>query len=304
MVGMSMLQYGVAGLALLAVLIGTAAGQDRPIYPSAPRIPVPQGAKVIRDLEYVPGGHVRNRLDLYLPEKSEGPLPVVVWIHGGAWQHGSKEDCYAVWLVAKGYAVASISYRLSHHALFPAPLEDSKAAIRWLRANAGKYNLDADHIGAWGASAGGHLASLLGTTGDAKHLEGEGGNLDRSSRVQAVADWFGPTDFTQMGGWHNDRGSPESLLIGGAIQENKEKAAQANPITYLGKDAAPFLVMHGDRDNIVPLSQSELLVAALKKAGVEVTFLVIQGAGHGGPQFDLPQNRKAVEDFFDKHLHP
>ena len=169
--------------------------------------------------------------------------------------------------------MASINYRLSQHAIFPAQIEDCKAAIRWLRANAAKYHLDADRIGVWGASAGGHLVAMLGTTGSVKELEGKGGNLDQSSRVQCVVDWFGPSDLPTMGGSHDDPGSPESRLIGGPVQENKEKARKASPLTYVSKDSAPFLIMHGDQDNVVPPGQSELLAEALKKAGVEVTLV-------------------------------
>jgi acetyl esterase/lipase len=249
----------------------------------------PPGVKVLKDLAYVPGGHERQKLDLYLPEKAaEQPLPLVVWIHGGGWEAGSKEGCPAVPLVEKGYAAASINYRLSQQALFPAQIEDCKAAIRWLRANAKKYHLDPRHIGVWGASAGGHLVALLGATGGVKDLEGEEGNLDQSSRVQAVVDWFGPTDFATIGKGLSDPKSPVSRLIGGSPQENKEKAAKASPITYVGKDAAPTLIMHGDKDNLVPISQSEELAAALKKAGVEVTFQVVKGNGHGGPDFLNP----------------
>jgi acetyl esterase/lipase len=283
----------------LALLLGAAllapAQQPRPPQ-------VPEGTKVYRDLAYVKDGHERQKLDLYLPEKAEGPLPLIVWIHGGGWQAGSKDRCPAVPFVAKGYAVASINYRLSQHAKFPAQIEDCKAAIRWLRANARKYHLDPDHVGVWGASAGGHLVALLGTSGGAKELEGKEGNLDQSSRVQAVVDWFGPTDLTKMGGGHNRPNSAEARLLGGPVQENMEKAAVANPITYVSKDAAPFLIMHGDEDKSVPYSQSELLTEALKKAGVEVTLVPIKGAGHGGPAFQRPEVRKAIEEFFDKHL--
>jgi acetyl esterase/lipase len=230
-------------------------------------------------------------------------LPVIVWIHGGAWLTGSKEACPAVVpFVAKGYAVASINYRLSQRAVFPAQIEDCKAAIRWLRANAGKYHLDPKHVGVWGASAGGHLVALLGTSGDVKELEGNGGNLDQSSRVQCVVDWFGPTDFTRMGGSHDDANAPEARLIGGPVQENKEKSARANPITYVTKNSAPFLIMHGEEDKVVPIGQSELLDEALRKAGVECTFVRIPGNGHGGPGFASPENRKRIEEFFDKHL--
>ena len=219
-----------------------------------------------------------------------------------AWQVGSKDNCPAVWLVGKGYAVASINYRLTQHAVFPAQVEDCKAAIRWLRANAGKYHLDPDHIGVWGASAGGHLVAMLGTTGGVKDLEGKAGNLDQTSRVQCVVDWFGPTDLLTMGGGHNNPASPEAKLLGGPLQDNKEKARKASPLTYVSKDSAPFLIMHGDQDPLVPLQQSRALAEALKKAGVEVKLQVVEGNGHGGPGFSTPENRKLIEEFFDKHL--
>jgi len=290
----------VIGLATVLTWTNMGVSQERPRRPIPLRIP--EGVKVLRDLPYVEGGHERNRLDLYLPEKAEGQLPLVVWIHGGAWAMGSKEGCPAVPLTTKGYAVASINYRLSQHAVFPAQIADCKAAIRWLRANAAKYHLDSDHIGVWGASAGGHLVAMLGTAGGVKELEGTGGNLDQSSRVQCVVDWFGPSDLLTMAGSHDNPGSPEARLIGGPVQENKEKARKASPVTYVSKDSAPFLIMHGDQDKLVPLSQSEVLAEALKKAGVETTLVVVQGNGHGGPGFGSPENRKLIVDFFAKHL--
>jgi acetyl esterase/lipase len=264
---------------------------------------LPPGTKLLRDLEYVPNGHERQKLDLYLPEKApQRPLPVIVWIHGGGWRGGSKERPPGLGFVSQGYALASIHYRLSQHARFPAQIEDCKAAIRWLRAHAQTYQLDPHHIGVWGASAGGHLVALLGTSASVKDLEGTGGNADQSGRVQAVVDLFGPTDFLQMGGTHNNRDSPESQLIGGPIQENKDKAARANPLTYITADAAPILIFHGDKDPLVPLSQSEILVAALQKAGVQATLKTLPGAGHGGPAFSSPENLTLIAEFFDKHL--
>src|SRR5262249_44838326 len=158
--------------------------------PARPKLP--EGTKAHANLEYVPGGHARQRLDLYVPAKADTPLPVIVWVHGGAWLGGGKGGGGpAVPLVGKGYAVASINYRLSQHAVFPAQIEDCKAAIRWLRANAKTYNLNPERIGVWGASAGGHLVALLGTSGDALDREGKGGNADQSSRVQAAVGFFG-----------------------------------------------------------------------------------------------------------------
>lgn len=265
---------------------------------------VPDGVKVIRDLEYAKAGQKSLQLDIYVPEKTDGPRPLVVWIHGGAWRAGNRDRCPAARLVPRGYVAASITYRLSQEAIFPAQIHDCKAAIRWLRANAEKYGIDPDRIGVWGSSAGGHLVALLGTSGDVKELEGELGNLNQSSRVQAVCDFFGPTDFTKMDAAgsqmnHDAPKSPESLLVGGAIQENPEKVARANPITYVSKDDPPFLIMHGDKDPLVPHNQSELLEAALKKAGVDVTFHTVKGAGHG---FGGPEINKRVDAFFDKYL--
>jgi acetyl esterase/lipase len=261
---------------------------------------LPDGVKAMRDLEYVPGGHERQKLDLYLPEKADGPLPLVIWIHGGAWRQGSKAGCPGIYLVPKGYAVASVGYRLSQHAVFPAQIEDCKAAIRWLRANAKKYSLDPDHVGVWGASAGGHLVALLGTTGGMKSLEGKDGNLDQSSKVQCVVDWFGPTDFRNVPGEAPE--SPVTQLLGGPASKEKEKAALASPLAHVHKDCPPFLIMHGDKDPTVRYSASESLEAALKKAGVPVTLVKLEGAGHGGPEFRTPETQKRIEEFFNRYL--
>lgn len=267
---------------------------------------LPEGVKAHRDLAYVEGGHERQRLDLYLPEKAHAPLPAIIWVHGGAWLAGSKDNCPALRFVERGYAVVSIGYRLSQHAVFPAQIEDCKAAIRWLRAHAAEYSLDPQRFGAWGSSAGGHLVALLGTSGEVKEFE-VGANLDQSSRVQAVCDWFGPTDLTQMAAHalpgarldHDAPDAPEAKLIGGAVQENRDKAARANPITYASKDDAPFLIVHGDQDPTVPYHQSQLLFDALKLAGVSVHFHTIHGAGHGGPGFAGRDIDEMVRTFFD-----
>jgi acetyl esterase/lipase len=280
-------------LALAAVLAcaGAAAAQTK----------APEGVKVLRDLEYVPEGHERQKLDLYLPEKGDAPLPLVVWVHGGGWRGGSRGNCPAVFLTARGYAVASVGYRLSQHAVFPAQIEDCKTAIRWLRANAGKYNLDPDHVGAWGGSAGGHLVALLGTAEDVKELEGKG-NAGESSRVQCVVDWFGPTDLLAFGPRADDAKSPVTLLLGGAPSAEKEKAALASPVTHVHKGGPPFLIVHGDKDPLVPVAQSEALAEALKKAGVPVTLVTLEGAGHGGKEFRTEENRKRIAEFFDEYL--
>jgi acetyl esterase/lipase len=306
--------YRTVFFALLFVVLCTAVA-----YPQAPRgpAPVPSGVTVVRNQVYAKTGTVDLLLDLYRPEKHESastPLPVVLWVYGGAFRAGSKDDgqtAGATWLATKGYAVAAFNYRLSQVAIFPAQIHDCKAAVRWLRAHAAKYGLDDAHIGAFGPSAGGHLSAMLGTSGGVAELEGELGNLEHSSRVQAVVDFFGPTDFLQMdahappGGMkHDPADSPESQLVGGAIQQNKDKVARANPITYVTPDDPPFLILHGDRDPLVPVHQSDLLFEALQKVRVPVIYHKIVGAGHGGPQFQSPEVRAMVLAFLDRHLKP
>jgi acetyl esterase/lipase len=290
-------------LACLPVFVAVALGQPSVTRESR----LPEGGIAHRDLAYVTNGHERQKLDLFLPKDGTN-LPLIINIHGGAFKMGSKEQGVPTEYLAQGYAVASLNYRLSQHAKFPAQIEDCKAAVRWLRAHADEYRLDPNHFAAWGASAGGHLAAMLGTTGDTKEFD-VGANLDRSSRVQVVVDYFGPTDFLQMdahrlpnGQAHDPANSPESELIGGGIQDNKAKTAKANPITYVTTGDPPFLICHGDQDPLVPHHQSELLESALKKAGVPVTFYTVKGAGHG--RFNDPKVPEMTREFLAKYLKP
>lgn len=274
---------------------------------------IPAGVTAHRDLEYAKIGDKRLLLDIYVPDTtadSDEPLPLIVWIHGGAWRAGNKKNCPPLRFTDKGFVAASISYRLSQEAPFPAQIEDCKAAIRWLRANAVKYRIDPDRIGVWGSSAGGHLVALLGTSGDVEQLESEHQHQEQSSRVQAVCDFFGPTDFLRMdadslpGGpiQHDAADSPESMLVGGPIQENTNKVARANPITYVSPEDPPFLIVHGDKDPLVPWQQSKYLYEAMKKAGLGETteFQIVKGAKHGfrgNPDVEL-----MVDRFFAKYL--
>jgi acetyl esterase/lipase len=275
--------------------------------------PIPAGVRAEKDLLFAKVGGKELRLDLFLPARSDAPVPVVVWIFGGAFRENNRlrQEGGAAWLATHGYAVAAIEHRVSSEALFPAQIQDCKAAVRWLRANATKCRLDPSRIGAWGESSGGHLASMLGVSAGVKEFEGNAGNAGESSKVLAVVDFFGPTDFLQMdraalpGGMkHDPADSPESLVIGGSIQENPEKVRRANPITYVTKDCPPFLIVHGDRDLLVPCNQSELLFEALQKAHVEAAFYKIVSAGHGGPAFHTPVTKAMVLAFFDRHLRP
>jgi acetyl esterase/lipase len=278
--------------------------------PPAPS--VPEGVKAHRDLAYVEGGHERQRLDLFVPQNATQPLPLILWIHGGAWSAGDKGGCppLRAGYAQRGFAVASMNYRLSQHAIFPAQIEDCKAAIRWLRTHAKDYNLNPERIGVWGSSAGGHLVTLVGTSGDVKEFD-VGAHLDVSSRVRCVMDDYGPTLFTQMDSHrvstaamvHDLPTSPESKLIGGLISDpaNAAKIARVNPITYVTKDDPPFLIVHGDEDPLVPHHQSELLFDALKAAGVRVRLNTVKGGGHG-TGFGGPELEKIRRDFFEHHL--
>jgi acetyl esterase/lipase len=284
------------------VLAGTAAGQ------SAEPSKLQSGVKILRDVEYARVGDKSLRMDLYMPEDATGPLPGVVYIHGGGWRRGDKKQQTGVPLVAHGYVVASINHRFSQEAIFPAQIEDCKAAVRFLRANARKYFVDPDHLGVWGDSSGGHLSALTGTSGDVKELEGMvGDHLDQSSRVQAVCVYYGPIDFISIMNQKSDikrgsPGAPESQLLGGPTLEHKDLAIKACPLTYVTKDDPPFLIVHGEKDVRVPLEQAEALRDALQAAGVEATIHIVEGAGHG---FNAAQSAKtlpAVAEFFNRHL--
>jgi acetyl esterase/lipase len=303
----------LAAVISLGIATSAIAQPTRPSGLPARRGPatLPAGIQSKTNIPYVENGSRAQVLDLYLPaEASDKPLPLVIWIHGGAWLAGSKSNPPVLYLVNKGFAVASIQYRFSGEAIWPAQAYDCKAAIRFLRANAGKYNLDADHFGVGGDSAGGHLAAFVGTSGDVKDVEGDLGNPGVSSRVQAVVDWFGPVDLTLMGAQsgpdsmlqHDAPNSPESQLLGGPVQERKDMARTANPITYIDKKNPPFLIMHGDVDQLVPHAQSVMLAKALIDAGVEVTMKTIPGAAHEDPKFHSPENQRLMLDFFTEKL--
>jgi acetyl esterase/lipase len=237
----------------------------------------------------------------------------LIWIHGGGWLGGSKSEMPFLNQLNRGYVLASIEYRFSSKALFPAQIQDCQAAIRWLRANAKKYHIDPDHIGVGGGSAGGHLAALIGTSGGKKAFPPIGGNKDQSDRVQAVCDIYGPSDFwtvvkqdeedknvKNIFKWNN--GDPYSKLIGAKLGVDKEKCDAVSPVHYVSKDNPPFLILHGDRDTLVPYAQSVELTDLLTKAGVTVTLQRLPGAGHGGPSFGLPSVAKLTTDFFDKYM--
>ena len=261
----------------------------------------------LKNLPYVTNGHERQKLDLFMPPNATADRPLLVWIHGGAWKEGSKENCPAVAMVAQGWVVASLNYRFSQHAIFPAQIQDCKAALRFLRAHAAEYHIAKDRVAAWGASAGGHLVAMLGVTGKTKEFD-VGENLDQPSAVSCVVDWFGPTDFLHWGDGSviksNNKDDVIAKLFGGPVSEKKELAAKGSPITFVSKDSSPMLLMHGDRDPLVPLQQSQDFQAALEKAGASVTLKVYPGQGHGGPSFINDEAKKLMFDFVTKHTTP
>lgn len=261
--------------------------------------------RTLRNIPYVSNGSEFQQLDLYLPDDSKTPHPLVIWIHGGGWEGGTKAECPAKSLVPLGYAAVSLGYRLSQQAIYPAQIEDCKAAVRWLRAHASEYGVAPKDIGVWGESAGGHLVALLGTTGKIRDFD-IGENLNQSSDVQCVVDWFGPTDFLHWGESNNARldslESAVSKLLGGSVSSHQELARRSSPVTFVSRDSAPFLIMHGDQDRVVPVQQGKKLNEALRKTGAASILKILLGAGHCGPAFNSPENMKMITDFFDQHL--
>ncbi len=318
----------ISTAASLALAVQPAPSQPAPSQP--PRKPATPAQRVVkqagdrlleqadvqRNIEYAKVGDRSLKLDLYRPRHSDTPTPVIIWVHGGGWEQGSKDVCPAIPMLAEGFAAVSVQYRLTDAAPFPAQIHDVKAAVRWLRAHAEEYNLDPDRFGAWGASAGGHLVALLGTSGGDPELEGDEGVVRAtpepgaagaaaeiiSSRVRCVCDFFGPTDMTTFPGMDNaPPTNPVYKLMGGPPSQKHDLMVQASPITYITADDPPFLIMHGDKDDVVPLDQSQRFDELLRKAGIRSELVVLKGQGHG---FKDPEPLKKVRAFFLQELKP
>lgn len=259
-----------------------------------------------------------QKLDIYLPDNGNGPFPVIVSIHGGGFEMGDKGDGQVNAMlqgVKRGYAVVSVNYRLSSEAVFPAQIQDVKAAIRFIKANAEKYHLNPDKIATWGGSAGGNLSALAGTAGDVTIFDDASlGNATQSSKVQAVVDWFGPIAFDKMDKQftasgigkanHSAATSPESKLLGKQLSDVPNLVKEASPATYITKNDPPFFIEHGTKDQMVPTQQSKNFAADLEKVlgKDKVTLTLIEGAHHGGPQFETLENVAKVFAFLDKYL--
>lgn len=292
----------------------------RIVAPSSNLAPACDDYRLESDVAY--GPDPAHRMDIYLPGAAQRafdtPYPVIVWIHGGQWQTGDKTDTRSVLtLVCRGYAVASVNYRLSGEAKFPAQIHDVKAAIRHLRGEAASYGIDGTRIAAFGASAGGHLAALAGTSDGVPGLDDQTiGHPGVSSKVQAVIDWYGPTDFSKLDSAllrqgcpanaanHGASDSPESKLLGCTVSKRNCATAVdlADPITHVDASDAPALIMHGNDDCQIPLQQGSLLYKALRNARVPAAMATVTDAGHGTQHWESASLADLVEQFLANRL--
>jgi acetyl esterase/lipase len=280
---------------------------------------------LIRDIPYANRSEAQ-KLDLYMLSKREEPCPVILWMHPGGFHEGDKDGSAIAPLaivnmirlvqpmLERGYVVASANYRLSQAAIFPALIHDVKAAVRWIRGGAAKYNFHPRKVAAWGSSAGGYLAAMLAVTGEAKELEDLSlGNSDQSSRVDVAVDWYGPTDFAMMDAHHQQLGqeahvhdpeSPESKLMGASVALIPEKCRVATPMTYVHRGSAPIYIQQGTGDPIIPYPQSimlsEKMAAAIGKENVVLELF--QKLGHADPVFFTMTNVNKVLDFVDRYM--
>lgn len=266
--------------------------------------PVPDTVIEHKDIEYGKVGERALLLDLYLPKTGRKPFPGLIFIHGGGWQGGHRRDylVYCLYFAEKGYAAATISYRFSSEATYPAAVEDAKCAVRWMRANAVKYAIDPGKIAILGGSAGGYLALMVGLTSDVAELEGNGGNPDVSSRVQAVVNFYGPSDLTAPVAQAAD---VVKRFLGKSYEEEPELYKQASPLTYIDPEDPPVLIHHGTVDTIVPVEQSDVLAGRLTAARVPVVYNRLEGWPH---TMDLAEVvnvhcRFYLDHFLETYLH-
>jgi acetyl esterase/lipase len=266
--------------------------------------PVPNDVVFETGIEYTNPDNQHLQLNLARPKKGDGSFPAIICIHGGGFRAGSREgyNSQCIRLAQRGYVAMTISYRLAPKYPFPAAIHDTKAAVRWARANAAKYQIDPERIGVTGGSAGGHLAQFLGVTGDVKEFEGEGGNADRSSKVACVVNVYGPSDFTKSYGKSVDAAEVLPLFLGGNLETARKQHLRASPLYWVTPNAVPTLCIHGTEDKYVAHEQAVWLIDKLKAAGVEAELLTLDGAGHGFKGKDAETAEKAMIAFFDKHL--
>lgn len=241
-------------------------------------------------------------LDLYLPQASR-PLPLIVYVHGGAWRAGSRDSMPLIALLGAGYAIASVDYRLTPEARFPAQVHDIKAAIRFLRGNQDHYRYDSRKVAIAGSSAGGHLAALVGVTNGTAELEGSvGAHLDQSSEVQAIIAYFGASNLLTILHQSTPHGlsvrKPAlQLLLGGQPEQQRQLAMLASPVFHVDRSDPPLLLLHGDQDPQMPINQSHELHGKFKSLGLSVALHVLHGAAHGGKVFYDEARTRVVSSF-------
>jgi acetyl esterase/lipase len=265
---------------------------------------IPDNVTFAAGIEYTNPDGQHLKLDLARPKTGDGPFPTIICIHGGGFRAGNREgyDGLCIKLAQNGYVAMTVSYRLAPKYQFPAAINDTKAAVRWARANATKYKIDPMRIGVTGGSAGGHLAQFLGVTGDVKEFEGDGGNADQSSKVSCVVNVYGPSDFTKSYGKSVDAAEVLPLFLGGNLETARKQHLRASPLYWVTPNAAPTLCIHGTEDKYVAHEQAVWLIDKLKAAGVEAELLTLEGAGHGFKGKDAETADKSLLEFFDRQL--
>jgi acetyl esterase/lipase len=271
------------------------------------KLEAPPGVLFERDIAYATPAGERLELDMARPKDAKGRSPAIVCIHGGGFRAGNRQhhDRLCLQLAERGYVAVTVTYRLAPAHPFPAAVHDVKSAVRWLRANAAKYGIDPERIGATGDSAGGHLALFLGLTADVKSFDAaEGGNIDQSSRVSCVVDIYGPSDFTKSYAKSVDAAEVLPLFLGGDLATARHRHIVASPLYWVTPHAAPTLAIHGTNDRYVAHEQAEWLIDRLKSADVEAELLTLEGAGHGFKGDHAARAQAAMFAFFDKHLKP
>jgi acetyl esterase/lipase len=261
----------------------------------------------VSNVSYAQVNGLDLKLDIYLPASVENP-PLLVYIHGGAWRRGSKDDLPTEAFIDDGYALASVEFRMSSEVKFPAQIHDIKAAVRFLRGNADDYGYDASKVGIYGTSSGGHLVSVMAVSNGNAMMEGLLGNYtDQSSDVHAVVSYYGASNLTSILNQSTPHGlsvrKPAlDLFIGGQPEDQQVLARLASPVFHVDANSAPLLMLHGDQDTQMPINQSHELHHAYQQQGVEVQLEVVHGAAHGGPLFVSDKNNAIVKEFFDRHL--